>query len=95
MLITKRLAVPIEVHATPGMLVVPRGTARFAFVTMKRNVKQCIQAAMFGLPAWLTGDCVLDEAREIGGSLRAQSDGPDRGATFTLLLPQRPPGYSP
>jgi signal transduction histidine kinase len=29
-------------------------------------------------------------AREMGGSLRAQSDGPDRGATFTLELPIQP-----
>ena len=34
-------------------------------------------------------------AREIGGSLKAQSDGPNRGATFTLVLPHHPPGYSP
>jgi PAS domain S-box-containing protein len=29
-------------------------------------------------------------ARELGGSLRAQSDGPGRGATFTLELPLEP-----
>jgi signal transduction histidine kinase len=29
-------------------------------------------------------------AKEIGGSLRARSDGPGRGATFTLELPLRP-----
>jgi PAS domain S-box-containing protein len=34
-------------------------------------------------------------AREIGGSLHAHSDGPNRGATFTLLLPHHPPAYSP
>jgi signal transduction histidine kinase len=30
-------------------------------------------------------------ARELGGSLCAQSDGPGHGATFTLTLPSRPP----
>lgn len=30
-------------------------------------------------------------AKELGGSLRVHSAGPDRGATFTLELPQRPP----
>ena len=29
-------------------------------------------------------------ARELGGSLTAASDGPERGATFTLELPLRP-----
>jgi len=31
-------------------------------------------------------------ARELGGSLNAHSDGPGRGATFTLELPQQPNG---
>jgi PAS domain S-box-containing protein len=30
-------------------------------------------------------------AKELGGSLAVHSDGPGRGATFTLTLPQRPP----
>ena len=33
-------------------------------------------------------------AREIGGVLRAESPGPDRGATFTLDLPLKPPENS-
>jgi len=33
-------------------------------------------------------------AREIGGGLRAESPGPDRGATFTLDLPLEPPENS-
>jgi signal transduction histidine kinase len=32
-------------------------------------------------------------ARELGGSLQAQSDGPGTGATFTLLLPSTPPNH--
>ena len=32
--------------------------------------------------------------RELGGSLQANSDGPDQGATFTLLLPCNPPVQS-
>jgi len=31
-------------------------------------------------------------AREMGGSLSAASEGPGRGATFTLILPMQPPG---
>ena len=30
-------------------------------------------------------------AQDMGGSLRAQSDGPDRGATFVLEIPLAPP----
>ena len=31
-------------------------------------------------------------AKEMGGSLRVQSDGVGRGACFTLEVPERPPG---
>ena len=34
-------------------------------------------------------------ARELGGSLRVHSDGPGRGAVFTLELPQKPPASNP
>ncbi|MEO5694308.1 MAG: PAS domain S-box protein [Usitatibacter sp.] len=34
-------------------------------------------------------------AGELGGSLRAESAGVDRGATFTLELPKKPPAISP
>jgi len=33
-------------------------------------------------------------ARELKGTLRASSDGPGRGATFTLELPIQPPAES-
>ncbi|HWM88852.1 MAG TPA: ATP-binding protein [Kofleriaceae bacterium] len=35
--------------------------------------------------------CAANFARELGGKLVAASDGPDRGATFTLELPLAPP----
>jgi PAS domain S-box-containing protein len=34
-------------------------------------------------------------AKEMGGSLKVQSDGIGRGATFVLELPRKPPGMSP
>jgi signal transduction histidine kinase len=34
-------------------------------------------------------------ARELGGTLRAYSEGPGKGATFTLELPRRPREDSP
>lgn len=33
--------------------------------------------------------------RELGGSLEAYSEGPGHGATFTLILPQKPPKTTP
>ena len=34
-------------------------------------------------------------AKELGGSLLVHSDGPQRGAVFTIELPVSPPGYAP
>jgi signal transduction histidine kinase len=39
--------------------------------------------------------CAALAAAETGGSLGAQSDGPQLGATFTLDLPLQPPTQSP